>query len=177
MEFLTGNGIIAYLAIFFGKIIEVTLDTLRIVLINRGKRLPATIISFFISIIWIFIVSSIISNLSENILKAIVYASAYALGNYMGITIENKLAIGYASLQVIVRETEGYPLANLLREHGFGVTVMQGESFNYKRAILLIHLKRKRMNDAIKLIHETVEDAVVTINDIKNVYGGFVRGR
>ncbi len=177
MDFLNGNGIIVYFAIFFGKIVEVTLDTLRIVLVNRGKRIPATMISFVISLIWIYIVSSIITDLSGNLLKAIVYASAYALGNYLGITIENKLAIGFASLQVIVRETEGYRLANILREHKFGVTVMQGESYNYRRAILLIHLKRKRINDAISLINDNVDDAVVSINDIKTVYGGFVRGR
>lgn len=177
MEFLESDGLITYFAIFFGKIIEVTLDTIRIVLINRGKRLPATLISFFISLIWIFIVSSIISNLSENIIKAIVYASAYALGSYLGITIENKLAIGYSSLQVIVREAEGYPLANQLREHGFGVTIWQGESYNYNRSIVLIHLKSRQIHDAIKLINETVDDAVITIHDIKSVYGGFVRGR
>ena len=92
-------------------------------------------------------------------------------------TLDQRLAIGLCSLQVIVRENEGYTLANVLRQHGFGVTIMQGDSYNYRRQILIVHLKRKRINEAIMLIDETVKDAVTTVNDIKTVYGGFVRSR
>ncbi len=175
MDFLSGNDLIVYIAIFFGKIIEVTLDTLRMVLINRGRRLAGAILGFFVVFIWIFIISSVITTLSDNLLKCLVYAVAYALGNFFGVTIENKLAIGLCSLQIIVRETEGYTLANILRENGFGVTIMEGESANYKRQILIIHLKRKRITEAVKLIKENTEDAVTMVNDIKTVYGGFVR--
>ena len=80
-------------------------------------------------------------------------------------------------LQVIVRDTEGYMLANLLRAHGFGVTTMEGDSLNYKRHILIIHLKRKRITEAAELIRESTEDSVITVNDIKTVYGGFVKGK
>lgn len=175
MDFLSGNDIIVYIAIFFGKIIEVTLDTLRMVLINRGRRLAGAILGFFVVLIWIFIVSSVITNLSANLLKCLIYAVAYALGNYLGVTLENKLAVGLCSLQVIVRDTEGYTLANILRENGFGVTIIEGESANYKRQILIIHLKRKRITEAVKLIKANAEDAVTMVNDIKTVYGGFVR--
>ena len=60
-EFLAGNGVLVYLAIFFGKIIEISLDTVRVVMINRGEKLKAAIIGFVVVIIWIFIVSSIIT--------------------------------------------------------------------------------------------------------------------
>src|SRR5665647_214681 len=153
MDFLSGNSIIVYAAIFFGKIIEVTLDTIRMVLINRGRRVAGAVLGFVVVIIWIFIVSSVITDLSANLLKCFIYAVAYSLGNYFGVTIENKLAIGLCSLQVIVRETEGYKLSNVLRENGFGVTIIEGESANYKRLILIIHLKRKRIPEAVKLIN------------------------
>ncbi len=177
MDLLSGNSVIVYLAIFFGKIIEVTLDTIRMVLVNRGRRVAGALLGFIVIIIWIFIVSSVITDLSENLIKCLIYAVAYSLGNYLGVTIENKLAIGLCSLQVIVRETEGYKLANLLRGNNFGVTILEGESANYKRLILIIHLKRKRIEEAVKLINEDTEDAVIMVNDVKTVYGGFVKKR
>lgn len=177
MELLSGSSILVYLLIFFGKIIEVTLDTVRMVLVNRGQRLIGALIGFVVIIIWIVIVSSVLNSLSGDWIKCAVYAVAYALGNYFGVTIENKLAIGLCSMQVITRETEGYKLANILRSNGFGVTIIEGESANYKRHILIVHLKRKRIGEAVKLINQTTEDAVITVNDIKTVYGGFVKKR
>jgi uncharacterized protein YebE (UPF0316 family) len=177
MDLLSGSSILVYVIIFFGKILEVSLDTLRIVMINRGKRLFGAILGFFVVTIWIAIISSVLNDLSTNLMKAVVYAVAYALGNYIGVTIENKLAIGLCSLMVITRESEGYKLANILRESGFGVTVLEGESANYKRYVLIVHLQRKCINEAVKLIRERTEDAVITVNDLKTVYGGFVKKR
>ena len=177
MDILSGNDIIVYIAIFIGKITEVSLDTVRIMLINRGHRIIGAVLGFFVVIIWIVIASSVLTNLSENLAKCLVYAVAYALGNYVGVVIEAKLGIGLCSLQVIVRETEGYALANILRENNFGVTILEGDSANYKRYILIVHLKRKRIQEAVKLIKSHTEDAVTTVNDIKTVYGGFVTRR
>ena len=153
------------------------MDTLRIVFINRGKRGLGAIIAFFDILIWLFIVSSVLTDINSDPIKCLIYAVAYSLGNFIGITIEKKLAIGYCTLQVIVRDTEGYMLANLLRAHGFGVTTMEGDSLNYKRHILIIHLKRKRITEAAELIRDSTEDSVITVNDIKTVYGGFVKGK
>lgn len=177
MDFLAGDSVWVYVIIFFGKLVEVSIDTLRVVVVNRGKKFIATVLAFFDMLIWVFIVSSVLNGLSDDIVKAIIYAISYALGNFTGMLIEQKLAMGLCSLQVIARESEGYKLANALREGKFGVTTLEGDSFNYKRQILIIHLKRKRINEALKLIKSIDNDCVVTVNDIKTVHGGFVKSK
>lgn len=151
------------------------MDTVRVVMINKGKRTIGAVLGFFIIIIWLFIVSSVMSGLAQDPIKALVYALAYALGNFVGVTLEEKLAIGLSTVQVIVRESEGYRLANKLRTKGFGVTILHGDAYNYKRHILIVHTKRRNVNEAVKLINCEVEDAVITITDTRSVKGGFLR--
>ena len=174
-EFLKGNGAAVYAVIFFGKILEVSLDTVRIVLISKGKRTIGALLGFVTVMIWLVIVSSVISDLTANPLKALIYATAYALGNFIGVTIEEKLAIGLHSVQVIVHEDAGLGLAETLREKGFGVTVLRGEAKDHGRSILVIHLLRKNTNEAVKIIKEKAADAVITISDTRVLQGGFLR--
>ena len=88
---LNDLGIISYIIIFFAKIVEVSISTVRIMFVAKGERAKAAIIAFFEILIWIVIVSSVLSNLSEDPVKAVVYAAAFAIGNYLGVFIEGKL--------------------------------------------------------------------------------------
>jgi len=177
MDFLlTLSGPILYLVIFFAKIVEVTLMTLRVVYVNKGEKLIGAFLGFFEVLIWIIIVSSVLNNISEDPMKILVYCSAFALGNYIGVTIESKLAMGLASLQVVVNDVDGENLADILREQGFGVTIIEGKGKNdSKKDLLFIQLKRKRIIEAVKLIQNSYEDAFITVNDIKSLRGGFVK--
>ncbi|MFZ7130821.1 MAG: DUF5698 domain-containing protein [Eubacteriales bacterium] len=175
MDFLSGSNILIYFFIFFGKILEVTLSTIRIVLINRGEKLKGSLIAFIEIIIWLLIINSVLKTINEDIIKFILYALAYAAGNYLGVLIEEKLAIGLSSIQVILPLNKAGAACQMLREHHFGVTTIEGEGVKDKRDILIIHLKRKRINEAVKLIQYHVENAVITINDVKAIRGGFIK--
>lgn len=93
-----------YFAIFFAKLIEVPLATVRIVLINRGEKLKGSLIGFVEVLIWIVVVGNVLDSLSEDPIKALVYCLAFACGNYLGSIVEDKLAIGTACIQAVVRE-------------------------------------------------------------------------
>lgn len=175
MEFLSGSSPAVYAFIFFGKIIEVTLVTIRIVLVNRGEKIKGSIIAFFEVIMWLLIINSVLETLSEDIIKFMLYAIAYSAGNYLGVYIEEKLAIGLSSIQVIMPINTADNACKLLRENHFGVTAIAGEGAKEKKDILVIHLKRRRINEAIKLIHNNVDNAVITINDVKAIRGGFIK--
>lgn len=175
MDFLNGSSILVYILIFFGKILEVTLSTIRIVMINRGEKFKGALIALFEITIWLLIISSVLKTINEDIIKFLIYAFAYAAGNYLGVYIEEKLAIGLSSIQVILPLNKADCACEILRDHNFGVTCMKGEGAEEKRDILLIHLKRKRINEAIKLIQCNVDNAVITVNDVKTIRGGFVK--
>lgn len=175
MDFITGSSVWVYLFIFFGKIIEVTIATVRMVLINRGEKLLGSFIAFFEILLWIFITGTVLIGFTEDFVKIVVFALAFAVGNYLGSWLESKVAVGLSSIQVIVPDKCLDKLLSILRENNFGVTVLNGEGKDGKRNILFIHLKRKRINSCIRLIQENIDKCVITVNDVKSIYGGFIR--
>jgi len=162
-----------YFIIFFLKIIEVSIGTTRIVLITRGERLIGACLGFFEVILWIILVSTVLSNITEDPIKALVYALGFAVGNYVGSLLENRLGIGTVRVEAIVKEKHGDILANSIREKGYAVTVIEGKGMNYNRKVLIMNIKRKNYRNVVNMIKEVQENVVITINDIKPVYGGY----
>lgn len=175
MDFLQNMGIGIYFLIFFGKIIEVTVSTLRMVLINRGERVKGSIIAFFDILLWLIITGTVLQGYREDPLRMVVFAAAFAVGNYMGSWFEDKLAFGLSSIQVIVPESpESKALASILRGDNFAVTVIRGTGRNGDRELLLLHLKRKRIAEAVGLINTNFPGAVIVVNDSKVISGGYI---
>ena len=107
MEFLQGSSVWIYLFIFFGKILEVAVSTIRLVLINRGERIKGSIIAVFEMLLWLFITGTVLSGFQKDIIRVIIFAIAFAVGNYVGSWMEDRLAFGLCSIQVIVPECNG----------------------------------------------------------------------
>lgn len=176
MEFLQHPSIWLYLFIFFGKILEVSVSTVRMVLINRGERLKGSITGFFEVSLWIVVTGTVLVGFQEDLLRCLIFAIAFAIGNYVGSWLEGKLAFGLSSIQVIINKDEAADgLVQELRDSGFGVTIMEGEGKAGTREILLLHLKRKRIPAAMALIKARLNSAVVTVNDVRVINGGFIK--
>jgi uncharacterized protein YebE (UPF0316 family) len=167
--------ILIYLGIFAAKMVEVSLSTVRNVLINRGEKIRGAAIGFFEVLIWIIVVSNVLGSLTKDPFKVVVYCLAFSVGNYLGVIIENKLAIGTASIQAVVGEDAKEDLCALLRERGFGVTLIQGQGMEGTVDVLLIFLKRRCVPEAIGLIRQRQPHALVTVNDIRQLRNGFIR--
>lgn len=166
-----------YFFIFFAKIVEVSLATVRIVLVNRGEKVKGAIIGFFEVMIWVIVISNVLDGLSEDPLKLIVYCLAFALGNYFGVIVENKLAIGTACIQAVVGDEVKNDLNDALRTKGFGVTTIQGEGKDGPVDVLMIYLKRKSVPEAISEIRTVCPNALVTVNDVRSLRNGYIKKR
>ncbi len=177
MEFLiTGDSIWVYFVIFFGKILEVSISTLRLVLINRGERVKGAILAFFDVLTWLLITGSVLSDFGDNILKIIVFCLAFAVGNYLGSWLDSKLAFGISSINVIMSDTPDVAvLLESLRAQSFAVTAIDGQGKDGARKLLIIHLKRKRIPQAVKIINDVTKDSVISINDVKAIRGGYMK--
>jgi len=167
------SGITLYLIIFVVKVFEVSLATLRMVLITKDERIKGAAIGFFEVIIWVLIVSTVLRDITEDPFKIIVYAVGFSVGNYMGSMLENKLAIGVTNVEIITHKNDGKKLAKHLRFNGLAVTSVNAYGMNDKREILYLHVPRKKVKQTVDLIRNHCQDVVITINDIKPVYGGF----
>ncbi len=175
MDFLQESSVLMYFVIFFGKILEVSVSTTRMVMINRGERVKGAIIAFFDILLWLLITGTVLVGFREDPLRLVVFALAFSVGNYMGSWFEDKLAFGLSSIQVIVPEcAESVTLANTIRDHKFAVTVLKGTGKNGNREVLLLHLKRKRITEAINIIKTHFPAAVIVVNDSRAITGGYI---
>jgi uncharacterized protein YebE (UPF0316 family) len=167
------NPIILYLLIFVVKVFEVSLATLRIVLITKDERVKGATIGFFEVVIWVLVVSATLQGITEDPFKVVVYAAGFAVGNFVGSLVENKLAIGNTNIEVITHKIDGKKMAKHLRANGLAVTSVNAYGMNDKREILYLHVPRKKVKETVNTIRDYREDVVITIHDIKPVYGGY----
>ena len=110
------------LIIFFGRIIDVTLGTLRIIFVSKGEKYLAPLIGFFEVLIWIVVISEIFSR-ANDMTAYISYAAGYATGNFVGILIEQRIAFGILLCRVYTRKN-GKELVAILNKQNFGVTLI-----------------------------------------------------
>ncbi len=159
--------------IILAKVVEVTIATLRMVLVTRGERKAGSILAFMEAIIWCTIVGSVITGLTESPLRLIAYSLGYAIGTYVGSLLEEKLAIGLCEIQVILTEKQGDQVATILRDDGFAVTQIKAKGKVEAREMLILYAKRNKIKHCTEIIKKTEPHAVVTVSDKKPVYGGF----
>jgi uncharacterized protein YebE (UPF0316 family) len=173
MDFLLGSSIWVYLFIFFGKILEVSVATTRSMLINRGERVKGSLLAILEITLWIMVTGTVLAGFTKDIIKIVIFVAAFALGNYFGSWLESKLAFGMTSIQVVVPEEICWEdMVSALREKGFGVTVLSGEGKDGERKILMMHLRRKRIPQAVRLVRSFSKDVFITMNNTKVVCGG-----
>ena len=162
--------IAGYLFIFLARVCDVSLATIRTLMVVRGQKLYAASIGFVEVIIYILALGKIFSDL-DNPFNLLFYALGFATGNYVGTYLEEKLAVGTFTIQVITLKSP-LELTEKLREKGYGVTVIEGEGREGKRYILQIILKRKSFGALRKEIDEWDEQAFWTIFDARLTRGG-----
>lgn len=166
-------NILVYALILSAKVIEVSIGTLRIMLITKGERLVGAILGFFEVMIWIIVVNNVLNNITEDPVKVVIYALGFAIGNYMGGIFENRLAFGNTTIMSIMEE-DGEEVVCALRTRGFAVTVIDGEGRDSKKKVLMIFAKRKRVHEIIGIIREYKPNAIITTSDVRpvgRVYG------
>ncbi len=162
-----------YIFILLGKILEVTLMTLRMVLVTRGEKKLGATIAFFEVIIWLVVVANVLDGITEDPLKAVVYSLGFALGNWSGMILEERLAIGTSQVQIIARTTHSAAIRERLYAEGYACTAVDGQGKKLSRQLLYVIAPRKKVKDVIAIAKNEQEDAFVTVQDVKPYHGGF----
>lgn len=164
--------VLDYLFIFGARVADVSLSTIRLMMMIRGRRTLAAIISFFEIIIWVLALTRVLQGL-DNPLKILVYCLGFATGVYVGQWIEGKMALGINTVQIIPRRPEVAPaLRTALRGMGYGVTTLTGEGRDGPREVLLVICPRRRILPVLAVADELAPDAFVTVMDTQVARGG-----
>ncbi len=163
------------LLIFLARVTDVSMGTFRTLMVVRGKRIYAAFIGFFEVIIYILALHSVVNTLDQPV-NLIFYALGFATGNFMGSFLEEKMALGQISAQIIPSENDS-EMIDSLREAGFGVTVFEGMGKNGLKQVLFVSLQRKDMPKLFTMIEEIDKDCFITVMDARKTRGGYYRNR
>ena len=159
--------IILPLLIFMARIIDVSLDTIRVIMISKGYRRFAPYIGFVQILIWIITITRIMENL-DNWFTYLGYAAGFGVGTYVGMRIEEKIALGYELLRIITRAAAD-ELIQALHQRGFTVTTLIGEGREGKVGIIFLILRRKVIKEVVALVKQYNPNAFYTIEDMRFV--------
>ncbi len=159
--------------IFSLRVLDMSLDTLRVLFVMRGRKKIAWVLGFFQSAIFVTAISTVLSNL-DNPLNIIGYAAGFATGNVVGMTIEERLAIGHTSINIISSRL-GSAITENLRKNGYAVTEIPARGKDGMVTMLNVLVLRKNVDKARKLVDEIDQDAFITIDDVRPVRRGFWR--
>lgn len=161
------SWIIIPIIIFFARIIDVSLGTIRVILLTKGYKIIAPILGFFEVLIWVLIVAEIMKNLN-NFICYIAYACGFATGTFIGMLLEEKLSIGTVVIRIISQNDTSY-LFNELKRKNYGVTLINGIGARGRVEIIFTIVNKKKIKEIIKIIKNSNPTAFYTIEDIKFV--------
>jgi uncharacterized protein YebE (UPF0316 family) len=163
------------LAIFFGRIIDVTLGTIRINFIVRRKKIFAAAIGFFEVTIFVAVIARVIQDLSNNIYGIFAYGAGFAVGTLIGITISDKLSKDLISTNIISKN-KSTQIEEFLRQEGFGVTCYNGYGKNGDVKIINVVCKQVHYLKLNKMLLNIDPDLFVTSHTLENQKGGYLYG-
>ena len=163
--------LISALTLFLLRLVDISLYTLRIMMVVRGRKRMAWIFGFFQSIVFITALRAVLSDLG-NWGKILGYAAGFATGVVLGMWIEGRLAIGYTHLRVI-SPRRGAELVEKLRSRGYGVTEVSAQGRDGMVSLINLSVLRKQAQQAVKIVEEVDPQAFVTAEAVRSVRRGF----
>lgn len=155
------------LLICLARVTDVTLGTIRIIFVSKGMKNIAPILGFIEICIWLAAITQVMANLNH-IINFFAYALGYSLGNYLGIYIEGKLALGNVVIRIITKR-DSHALAKKLRENNYSVTVLDAEGNSGPVNVVFTVIKRAEIQNILPIILHYNPNAVYSIEDVRYI--------
>ncbi len=156
--------------IFFARILDVSLGTLRIIFVSKGEKYKAPLIGFFEVFIWIVIISQVFER-AHSMIAYVSYAAGYATGNFVGIIIEQKIAFGILLCRAYTQKG-GARLVEILHNNGYGATMFKGVGSMAETEIVETVIERKSLPKVHKIMSEFDKDIFYVAEDVRTRKSG-----
>ena len=160
-----GSVILISLAIVLARVIDVSLGTFRTVAVVQGRRGLAWVLGFFEVLTWVLVVSEVLATVKDHTWFAIPYAIGFATGNYVGIAIEARLALGRQVVRIFTKD--GARLAAALRDANFGVTEFDGRGKDGPVTMLFVEVERRTASEIVRIARAADPKCFYTMGDIR----------
>jgi uncharacterized protein YebE (UPF0316 family) len=158
------------LLVFGAGLLYIGLDTLRVIFLSRGRKVSAAVLGFGETIVFLLAVGQVLANLG-NLVNLLAYASGFALGNYVGILVEEKMAVGTVIVRVITRR-DAAELMTAMQSRQFGVTSVAARGVSGKVRLLFTIVHRRHLRALFGLIEMHNPGAFVSVEDVRSVSAG-----
>lgn len=158
------------LLVFFAELCVVTISTIRIIFLSRGMKGLAAILGFFEITIWLFAIGQIMRNLSD-VGCYLGFASGFTFGNYLGVLIEKKLAIGTMVVRIIARYNAGELLAKL-QAAKYGVTSLDAEGSTGPVKVIFTVIQRRELPAVVAIIRSVQPHAFYSVEEVQEAGAG-----
>ena len=159
------NYIVLPVLIFCSRICDVSLGTIRIIFLSRGSKFLAPLLGYFEVMIWLVVITQVLRNIT-NAVTFVAYAAGFAMGNFVGMLIEERLAIGFSSIRVIGNRHMDRIVADM-QKSGFGVTCHDGRGSKGPVTVLYSMVKRGDIKKVLGIINRYNPGAFYSIEDAK----------
>jgi uncharacterized protein YebE (UPF0316 family) len=158
------------LAIFLARVTDVSIGTVRTILVLRGRKYWAVGLGFIESMIWISAASFVLSSLDQWT-HILAYCAGFATGNFIGITIESRLAIGFQAVHCVSRHGQA-PVSNVLSAAGWHVTTYQAELDRQPAEHCVVVTPRRQASQVMALARNADPGAIISIEEVRHFSGG-----
>jgi uncharacterized protein YebE (UPF0316 family) len=164
------SWVILPILIFIARMSDVTLGTLRNIFMSRGFKKIVPFVGFFEVLIWLIAMKQVM-NKADNFLCYFAWAGGFAMGTYVGMRIEERLALGMQVIRIITSETSEKLIA-ALRSANHGMTVVDANGAKGPVKMIFSIVQRKYLKDVIALIEIHQPNAFYSVEDVRNARHG-----
>ena len=170
MESIIGQFHVLPVLVFVAELCVVTIGTVRIIFVSRGRKVLAPLLGFFEVTIWLFAIGQIMQNLTD-ITCYLAFAGGFTLGNFLGVLIEKRLAIGSVVVQVTTNR-DAADLVTALRAAEYGVTSMDARGASGPVQVVFTVIKRRELDSVTAIIRDFDPKAFYAVNDLQAAAAG-----
>lgn len=158
------------LEVFFARMIDVSIGSVRTILLVKGKNLISACLAFIEILIWFFVAKQTLTSSETNLAIILSYAGGYAIGTYIGGLI-NRFFVRGNLMAFIITTIDNQFMVDKLKENGYGLSVI---SIEEGKLILLVEFKKKSLKNLKALIKELDENAFLIVNESLHVENGYI---
>jgi len=168
--------ILLCIQVFFARLVDVSLGTVRMMFVVKGKTVIATLIAFIEVMIWFVVAREVLSSSELNLFVAVSYSAGYATGTLIGMHLSKRFIKGTVGVQVVTSRNKN-EMVSRIRHEGFAVSVidLKNDFGKEKKEMLFIQVNNNSLNRLLKLIEKEDPGAFVVVNETKAVQNGYVK--
>ena len=172
-EFLSNlHPIVVCLIVCVAKIVEISIQSLKTCMMVKGQRMKAAVLGFVECVVWGLAISTIIGTLGDDMFLLLFYCVGYAVGLFLGATIENKIALGTSNLELVANEESTEKITAYLKANDRGYTVLSGHGSKEKMNMIFIVLSRRETTKVLKDIRRACDNKVFVVTSEVSKYAG-----